>query len=297
VEGGQRIYLDRNFIITPQFQPTSMVNLRLYITDEEYQRLKAADDALDDPFDQVDGPSDLNLIESPSNICTNTLQPPRTGQPVLSVEPYENGYVISTIVNHFSTWYIVNWDFILLPMDLLSFNGKTLGDNAELVWKTANESNMKGYVLERSLNGKDFVTAGTVGAFNDPSGREYRFVDKQIQSFGVSRLYYRLRSEDIDGKASYSRVILLTINVKGNVAMIYPNPVRKELGLMVSFQRSQQVKWNITDNSGRIVKQGSLFISAGSNNTNLDISSLARGVYYLSLDGEQVMERLKFVKE
>lgn len=294
---GHRLILDRNFIITPQVQPTSRVDLRFYITEEEFQRLKAADDAFDDPFDQLDGYDDLKIVVSHSNICTNTVQQTYTGLPIVSIEPYENGYVISTFVTSFSTFYIANFDYILLPVTLVSFNGKTAGADAELQWKTANENNLKGFVVERSINGKDFVPAGSVAAFNDPSDHEYRFTDRQIQNHGASRLYYRLRQEDIDGKAAYSRVLVLTINEKGNIAMIYPNPVKKELGLMVTTQRSQQVKWTIADNSGRVIRQGSIFVNTGSTNTNLDISSLARGVYYLSLEGEMMRERLKVIKE
>ena len=48
---------------------------------------------------------------------------------------------------------------------------------------------------------------------------------------------------------------------------------------------------------GRVVKQQQLNLTAGSTSLSIDVSILAKGMYYMELRGETMNERKGFVKQ
>ena len=103
---------------------------------------------------------------------------------------------------------------IITPVHLLTFTAQLKESNALLNWQVENELNFDRYQIERSRNGKDFTSIGTVKATNK---KEYSYTDNVSRELAVlsnqnsqlpthNSLYYRLKLIDRDGSFTYSPI-------------------------------------------------------------------------------------------
>jgi trimeric autotransporter adhesin len=184
-----------------------------------------------------------------------------------------------------------------LPLSLLEFKGSIAGDDGLLQWKTDNELNTKSFAVERSTNGRNYSVVGNVTAANASGIHYYNYTDVNIKSLGASTVYYRLRQNDVDNKHSYSRIVALTMDKERSFAMLYPNPVRKDLNLTITLPKKDRLNWQITDNNGRVIKNGYYDLGVGSTSVIIDGSSLGAGNYFLRLNGEMLQQTIKIVKQ
>ncbi|MEO1627572.1 MAG: hypothetical protein AAFV25_20645, partial [Bacteroidota bacterium] len=77
----------------------------------------------------------------------------------------------------------------------------------KLKWSTAQEQNAQSFVVERSMDGRQFKAIGTVDAAGtSDQGQNYSFTDLEL---GLEDAYYRLRQVDVDGTSNTSEFIKL----------------------------------------------------------------------------------------
>ena len=108
----------------------------------------------------------------------------------------------------------------LLPLTLLNFNGSRQTGYNMLTWKTASEENTKAFDVQWSTDNGQWKTIGTVAANGSGSG-SYSFNHNPA----TSKNSYRLQMVDMDGKLTYSNIILLNNTAEGDVSIrVYPNP-------------------------------------------------------------------------
>ena len=95
-----------------------------------------------------------------------------------------------------------------LPVHLLSFTGeKILPTENKLNWQIDFEQNNRGYYVQRSSDGNNFIDIGFIPARGNSSLlQNYSYTDSKTGPFAW---YYRLRMMDIDQKETYSSVIYL----------------------------------------------------------------------------------------
>ncbi|MBV6484111.1 MAG: hypothetical protein KFKLKKLM_00595 [Flavobacteriales bacterium] len=94
-----------------------------------------------------------------------------------------------------------------LPIELLSFTGKSIGSSNLLEWETTTEINNDYFTLERSSNATHFSELGTIkGAGNSNTLLHYQYTDNAPLE-GIN--YYRLKQTDFDGAYSYSSIVAL----------------------------------------------------------------------------------------
>ncbi|WP_143011122.1 T9SS type A sorting domain-containing protein [Siphonobacter aquaeclarae] len=106
-----------------------------------------------------------------------------------------------------------------LPVSLVSFSGRAVGESVSLEWKTASEKNNSHFVVERAVDARTFESIGTVpGRGTSAVSQLYQYTDRQPEA-GVN--YYRLRQVDADGTVDYLRVI--SVETAGAFDP-YPNP-------------------------------------------------------------------------
>ncbi len=190
-----------------------------------------------------------------------------------------------------------------MPVTLLDFTGQKQDNRNLLQWRTATEQNNRGFELQRSANGIDFSSiafeptkAGSGG--NSTALLSYSYSD--TKPF-IGNNYYRLKQIDFDGKATLSNVVLIK-GSKSNELMlsaIYPNPASKTLHVVINAPASQTAQLLITDLAGRSVQQQTINLQPGDNNLDVNVSTLAKGVYILKVvcaDGCEAAVS-KFVKE
>lgn len=109
---------------------------------------------------------------------------------------------------------------IALPVTLLSFKVSAEETGILAEWVTVSEENNAYFTLERSVDGKNFTSVGTVpGAVNSRSTRSYQFTDTNPVK-GLS--YYRLRQTDLDGHSETFVVRAVRFGNSASVFDVYP---------------------------------------------------------------------------
>ncbi|TCJ12488.1 T9SS type A sorting domain-containing protein [Flaviaesturariibacter flavus] len=188
----------------------------------------------------------------------------------------------------------------VLPVTLLSFNGKRQGSRNILNWSTVTEQNNRGFDIERSTDGLTYTSIGFVKSLatggESTSELAYRFED--VISGG--RFYYRLRQVDIDNKFTYSKVVKLSAQSgkENAVSGLYPNPAAAQITALVEATDRGSILMTVVDALGRPVLRRTATVVNGTNSINLGIGNLTRGRYLLQvLYPDQTRSTTSFIKQ
>ncbi len=247
-DGTRRLYLDRNITITPQFQPTTPVDIRLYIRGEEFNTIKNATNSTGSASG-INSISDLGIFKNDDECGNNIIN--RASSVITTGAKWESDYVLSATIGKFSTFYFANKASAVLPLTLLEFSGRLQNNDALLNWKTEYELNTMEFIVERSLDGNSYKSIGKVAAANRPGIHDYRFTDPAINNTGAKTVWYRLKQYDIDRQFVYSKVVTLSPANENTIVRIYPNPVNNILNLSINTAEQDHVKWQIIDATGK----------------------------------------------
>ncbi|MBX9448704.1 MAG: T9SS type A sorting domain-containing protein [Taibaiella sp.] len=171
---------------------------------------------------------------------------------------------------------------------------KTQNNEALLNWNTFSEEYSKGFVIERSKDGKNnWASLGFVASLSQDGTSvtelKYSFVDISPMP---GENYYRLKQTELNGKTEYSKVRKLYIDAytAGSISL-YPNPARSLL-----YIRGAGVgqTLSIYDISGKLISDQKI----ESDNAPIDVAGLLQGAYMLELStqGNRIWAG-KFIKE
>lgn len=178
-----------------------------------------------------------------------------------------------------------------VPVDMLSFDAVRAGKSNKLIWTTTNEINASRFEIERSTNGINYVSIGSVNTIgNGTSKQSYRFVDASPTK---GNNYYRIKTIDLDN--SYKISVVRNVKNLGFVEMmINPNPMTSILNISLEAEANEKASIIITDLSGRKVYSGTKNVIAGSNKIPVDIDNLNNGIYIvtLRLSGETLIKKI-----
>ncbi|HRH69332.1 MAG TPA: integrin alpha [Flavobacteriales bacterium] len=180
-------------------------------------------------------------------------------------------------------------DIGVLPVELVSFEGKAEVEGNLLTWSTASESNSAYFLVERSQDGRAFLPVGSVEAAGVSMRTvAYELLDADAPS-GLS--YYRLRMVDRDGSEEFSDVITVLRDTRS--VFVYPIPVDDVL-YWSSTERTV-VRAVVRDALGRVVIDAS---TQGNAITGASLQRLMTGTYSLILlDGQgSPIARSRFLK-
>lgn len=184
-----------------------------------------------------------------------------------------------------------------LPVVLSAFTAKKNGSQAMLNWTTDVEENVSHFVVEKSLNSKDFTDAGVVFTEgNSALRREYSFKD-DLKAITGGLVYYRLRIVDMDGKYEHSatRIIKMEADNTAKSITVYPNPVISELRItLASGWQDKAVSILFINANGQSIKRISNSIPGQTATVN--ISDLVPGLYLVQVsDGHETAVQ-RFIK-
>lgn len=141
----------------------------------------------------------------------------------------------------------VYYSFSTLPVTLLNFSGNKNGNLVDLKWTTTNESNIRHYEVERSVNGRDFEFLSKVSSRNQQSKTNYYSRDYNPAQ-GMN--YYRLKMTGTGGDITYSRIISVQPG-SSNAVMIYPNPWKKGEPLYINNPNREELIIYFVNESGQ----------------------------------------------
>jgi hypothetical protein len=219
---------------------------------------------------------------------------------LLNVDP-DNGYVTVTFTysevdaaHVASAPAIVTLPFgVVLPVTLVSFNGKMNGSQAELNWVSETEVNSSYFEVERSTDGVNFVSVGKVNAKGTAS--TYQFFDPSpANGFNC----YRLKMVDKSGKIVYSKII--TIKSAASIiaiSSVKPNPFVNSIDVTVDLQKGTDIITVIFDESGKTVYQNTVNGTAGVNMITVkNLDKLSTGMYVVQVTAGNNVVQKKILK-
>ncbi|HEU4719336.1 MAG TPA: T9SS type A sorting domain-containing protein, partial [Bacteroidia bacterium] len=190
-----------------------------------------------------------------------------------------------TGMNGFSAFAVAQ-SAVPLPIELLSFTGTAEDDYNHLIWSTASETNNNYFTLERSVDGVTYQEIGRQnGAGTTTTRQDYSMNDlNPVEGFN----YYRLKQTDFNGNSTYSSVISLEFH-RGHMSVtnVKPNPTNGELNFDFSTPTETEIRYIITDMTGRIVVDETKVVKPGVNTITTLIDEEGAGVYSLKIIEEK----------
>lgn len=182
---------------------------------------------------------------------------------------------------------------VTLPIELISFSGYSLQDVNILEWEASSSLENKTFFVERSSNGRDYVSIGMVEAAN-PWQTKYSFSDDQIAS---NVYYYRLRQVDEEGSTDYSNII--SIQSSGNTDALVINEYDANTGnlaLTLFSPYTGSLTLHVFDITGRLIADYPFQTQAGATSIQLQLPSIAAGTYLLSIQETGVNASARLVR-
>jgi lysophospholipase L1-like esterase len=181
-----------------------------------------------------------------------------------------------------------------LPVKLSKFTASQVSDRVDLYWETASESNNSHFVIERSIDNRDFKAIGEVkGKGNSNTKTRYSYSDRKPSP---GKNYYRLKQVDLDGKSSFSQVIQVTQRSAPQTIILYPVPATSVIHLKIAADKKEIVTVSIIDRSGNIKGNYPRKVDKGENVLNFPVSSLPTGNYLMQIKTGSSISKRSFIK-
>lgn len=175
----------------------------------------------------------------------------------------------------------------VLPVSYSSLSAKPLANGVKIEWTTTNEENNSHFEVERTNDGDNWITIGTVeGNGTTYSQSKYEYMDNSpAQGLNV----YRLKQVDWNGDYEYSsnKTVIWGGESAKNAVQIFPNPSANT----IQVTGVEKPKVTVYNMAGVVMLE--------TENTNqLDLQHLLRGVYYIQVqDAAGEVSRIRFLKD
>jgi len=180
-----------------------------------------------------------------------------------------------------------------LPVTYAYFNGQNAGSKNVLNWATTAEVNSDHFDIQRSTDGNNFNTIGTINSKGGSSLTTYSFDDNNAPAGAA---YYRLSQVDKDGHSSLSQVISLNNRRTGIYIEKYPNPVHDNLTVSVQGTLNGAVQVIVADMQGKAILQQRWQKDIAALKKVIAVGSLQNGVYQVIVTIGQEKQVSSFVK-
>lgn len=183
-----------------------------------------------------------------------------------------------------------------VPVEFTSFTADVNGSDVSLNWKTATETNNKGFAVERKAAGSEFEEIAFVqGNGSTTERKSYSFIDSKVN---VGFYTYRLKQVDFDGTVEYSNEIEVQVLAPKvfSLEQNFPNPFNPTTKIKYSVPVDGFVNLTVFNTLGQkvstIVQQQ---VKAGEYEVEINGSGFASGVYFYRLEAGKFVSIKKMV--
>lgn len=178
-----------------------------------------------------------------------------------------------------------------LNTKLLSFDGVIRNKHGVLSWQVSNETEQTVYEIQKSINGTQFFSIGTVKA--QGYSNNYVFTDPEMLG---SFAFYRVIVKE-PGTQKISNVVLLsTTDIPYEIISVV-NPFSGQLSLELSSPNNSPATIVFSDQQGHIIKQIKQSVIKGINRIQLNnLGSIPGGTYVLQVITNYGIKSKKVIK-
>lgn len=262
-------------------------------------------DTTDDGYNKIYNNTQSGGVFDLYNNCTNNIYAQNNDWGV-----YDSALIEANIFHrvdnplHGFVSFTPFFDTSTIPVELSSFNAVQSGDAILIIWKTATETNNKGFYLERRKNTESWKNISFVkGMGTSVNVNEYSVSDI-IKSNG--KYCYRLRQIDYDGTeriVAETEVDFSIIPKAHSLSQNFPNPFNPvtKIKYVVGGDNETTVRLKIFNLLGKDLavlvneKQAPGNYEVELNLNRYGLSSLASGVYFYQLSVNNVLQTKKFI--
>jgi len=178
-------------------------------------------------------------------------------------------------------WYSRN-DALVLSVNLIAFDAQKINGNVKLTWSTAQEINSHSFEVQRSADGRNWISIANVNAAGNSNMPIYYNSMDYAPVMGVN--YYRLKQINQSGNALYSNIKTI-IFTPGYEVLITPNPAHEKLNIYFTKTNNLTTKVQLYSVNGQLVKQW----ATNEPSLQINVSTLPRGMYFIKLiNGDDV---------
>jgi parallel beta-helix repeat protein len=178
----------------------------------------------------------------------------------------------------------------VLPVNIGPLNAVCLTGEIELRWKVFTATNIKNYLVQGSVTGREWITIKEVTNTTSTSAQEYivKLADSDNTFFRVAV------NNNANAIEKYTDIIATNCPKGSTILSFYPNPVTDKINL----------KWNGSITTGKLKLTNAVgqiletrYITLANGNTLFDYSYLRSGTYFLEFTGNDSKKWIKkFVK-
>jgi Ig-like domain CHU_C associated/Secretion system C-terminal sorting domain len=291
--------MGRRWVITPQFQPATPVDILLPYDQTEFNSLLTQANANISLTDDLTATADLKLSKysgplNVDNLASNNC-PGSGGSGGTTIHTQALSGNVSAVLAGFSAtgrytrfsipgfsefWLHGSSTLSPLSVNLTSFSAKCENEQTKLSWSTASENNCETFTLERGdENGawkeiKEIQCAG-----NSNSQIDYEFIDTDRI---LQKVYYRLTQTDWNGDKKVFDPIVSNCDFKDFSIFVYPNPTKEIISVYVqSDVKMQNAQLELTDFAGKVLVSKIVSLEKGQTLIPFEAEKLASGSYLL----------------
>ena len=158
-------------------------------------------------------------------------------------------------------------------------------ESVDVIWQTQTEINNRGFFIERSVGSIDrFEDMGFVESNGDSNKEQtYTFEDDINGLAGNTNLYYRIKQVDIDGRVSFSEMVVIRLDCEDQSVRfnVRPNPAFNDLYVDVDGSLDVASKIVILNSLSQTIS--TLSIDRTDSRTLIDVSKYIAGMYYIRI--------------
>lgn len=279
-DANNRYYLSRNYMISNPDISTP-VDVRFYFHPGEIATLAGV-------TGNATTLSNLNVTKQESNTCNADFADANGATSILmqNMNGTVNGVSwIQVSTSSFSNFYLMGGT-TPLQITITDISATNIGASNVVRWTAAKVEDGDHFELERGRDGKQFEFLSKIAPNKQSS--QYTFTDNNPLE---NENFYRLKLVSKDGKFIYSRVVSAVVASKGFDVKAYPNPAKNNV--KVSVSGSQNGSITLSDIAGRVIYQGQV----NGNETNIDLTKVANGVYFLKYVDNNLNKTIKLNKQ
>ena len=188
-----------------------------------------------------------------------------------------------------------NFDTDSVPARLGYFNVIRTGNAIRLNWTVVCLLDYANFDIQRSQDAIHYISIANFKADKLRCSQPFNYDDNTTGG----AIYYRIRVGDLDGRYYSSKVVAVYNKIKGfDITGLTPTLVNSKALLALSSSENTTSTITITAFQGNIAKRMQANLTAGNNELLLDLSTLSKGSYILSVvNAEKVSKTTRFIKQ
>ena len=192
---------------------------------------------------------------------------------LIDMKGTNNGTLTSFALSGSSSNFVVqNAGIVILPVSFTSFIAQQKSNTVLLQWGTASEQNSKDFIIQHSTDGSGWNNIGSVpAAGNSNTQKDYGYVHTNPVN-GIN--YYRIQQTDLDGRSNYSGIRTIRFTNDDRSFRVLNNP---GINGRIYIKLTAPADLSLYSSEGKMLLQQRF--NAGT--TALDVSSFAKGIYFL----------------